>query len=318
MRKLFTFAWVLFSLALPIGVLAEPGEPRDYPRCVNDPPKGESLGEVEKETQDAERPLHQTAVKLIKDYVCKGADWCWDKHGDRLTRAAHAIVDVCLSEPGIPKYMCLGFVANIANEGGGLEHPSCGGLDPECIQRCDEIQSNGGRRDCFMQCALEEGVPRSRAKGSKWQRIWGCNDGGTSRGPFQMKKGRIKQCQNELGPDFDPFDLEQSARCMMKITRKVATAKHFPCGKVDNRWLVAHKRVTGGVLRTVARAKPGRWIPDLHGGQVWVEPTRAIREPICSESPYGQRGLRYYRACGERCREVRPAPETQDVALEGQ
>jgi hypothetical protein len=133
-----------------------------------------------------------------------------------------------------------------------------------------------------------------------------------------MKKGRIKQCKSKaigMPSNFDPFDLAQSARCMMRVTRKVATSKRFSCGRVDNRWMVAHKRVTKGVRRTIAKAQPGRWVPDTRQGKVWVPPSEAEYEQICSESGYAKRGLRYYQACGKKCRQVeRVQPKAKTVA----
>jgi hypothetical protein len=312
MKALYA-AVILGLFALSPQALA--GDDKPLPKCVNDvfeDPDDEAMAESLKDT---ERPLHAAGVKLITNFVCQGGERCLAKHGDRLAKAANTVVDVCLSEPGIPKYMCLGFVANISNEGGGLEHPTCGGLDQDCVLRCDTLWDNRARHDCFLQCAIDQGIRRGTRR---WERVKRCNDKGSSRGPFQMKKGRIKQCKSKaigMPSNFDPFDLAQSARCMMRVTRKVATSKRFSCGRVDNRWMVAHKRVTKGVRRTIAKAQPGRWVPDTRQGKVWVPPSEAEYEQICSESGYAKRGLRYYQACGKKCRQVeRVQPKAKTVA----
>jgi len=262
-------------------------------------------GELEKELSDSEQPLHEAGSKLIRNFICNGRERCLEKHGERLTQAAFTVVDVCLEDPDIPKYMCLGLVANIANEGGGVEHPSCGSLSKTCVLRCDRIWNNGARNDCFKQCAIDQGITRG---GARWKRIARCNDRGTSRGPFQMKKGRINQCKKLLGEEFDPFSLEQAARCTAQIVKLAALSDRWPCGRVANRWLVAHKRVTRGVIRVVSKAKPGRFVYDTHGGRKWIEPVPRVVERICTESSYGLRGLRYYRACGEKCTLVKYKP----------
>lgn len=256
------------------------------------------------------RPLHETGAKLITDFICMGDAKCLDKHGDRLTNAAYKVVDVCLEDPDIPKYICLGLVANISNEGGGKEHPSCGNLDRSCVLRCDEMSNNDARHDCFLQCAIEQGIARGTPR---WRRIDGCNDHGTSRGPFQMKKRRIAQCRKILGKGFNPFDLEDAARCTGQIIKKTALSKRWPCGKVDNRWLVAFTRVTRGVIRILAEAQPGRWVPSPQGKAVWVPPTEAAIEQICEASGYGLRGLRYYQECGKKCARVK-RPEAPPTA----
>ena len=300
---------VIAGLLVALTPAAQAGAPKPsaYPRCVNDgdiflPPEEDSLSEG---LSTADKPLHEAGVRLLKDFVCHGSEKCWAKHGPRLTRAAYTVVDVCLSEPDIPKYMCLGFVANIANEGGGLEHPTCGGLSQECVRQCDTLGNDRARNDCFLQCALDQGIRRGSVR---WNRVKFCNDRGTSRGPFQMKRSRIKQCKSKaigMPEDFDPFDLAQSARCMMRITRRAALSKRFACGRVENRWMVAHKRVTQGVLRLVAKAQPGRWISSVHKGEKkWLPPTKPVYEQICSESGYARLGLRYYRACGKKCQLV--------------
>jgi hypothetical protein len=251
---------------------------------------------------EAPSALHETGAKLIKNFVCDGSQRCLKKRGQELTEAAYTVIDACLREEGVPKYICLGMVANISNEGGGLEHPTCGGLDQSCVSECDTIWNTGARRDCFLQCAIDQGIQRSNRKNSKWRRIKKCNDGGSSRGPFQMKMGRVKRCRKMFGKDFDPFDLGQAAQCTVRIVKRTARAKRWPCGRDGNRWLVAMKRVGAGVIRTVSKAKPGRWVPDTRGGRKWIEPQPKITEQICEESGYGNRGLRYYRSCGAPCR----------------
>ena len=267
-----------------------------------------AVEEVAPLVSKSEKPLHKAGEKLIKDMVCSGGSKCLKRNGERLTKVAHTVVDICLSEPGIPINLCLGFVAAVSNEGGGLEHPTCGGLRQKCVRKCDEFWDNNVRHDCFIQCAIDQGIPRSKKKNSKWQRIWRCNDKGTSRGPLQMKRLRIRQCRSlkwgNMGADFDPFKLEDAVLCLMRVVRKVATSKRWACGRVQNRWLVAFKRVTRGVIRTVAKATPGQWVPDAHGGRKWIEPQKRRVEQICSESGYGNRGLRYYKACGKKCRQV--------------
>jgi hypothetical protein len=168
-------------------------------------------------------PLHDAASRLIRNFVCSGGERCLAKHGERLTRAAHTVVDVCLSEPNVPKWMCLGFVAAISNEAGGLEHPTCGGLDQGCVIACDELRAGGARQSCFLQCARDQGVPVSTKKHSRWQRVKRCNDRGTSRGPFQQKPKSVRTCMSILDdPAYDPHSLEQSARCTVRKGRASA------------------------------------------------------------------------------------------------
>jgi len=304
MRSLYIAAILGLSvLSLPVSAFAQ----EEPPRCVKEAYEAPDEEEMEKELKDEERPLHEAGTRLIRNFICNGRESCLRKHGARLEHAAHTVVDVCLEDPDIPRYICLGLVANLANEGGGVEHPSCGSLRKECVLRCDRIWVNGARHDCFKQCAIEQGVARGT---HRWKRIYDCNDKGTSRGPFQMKKGRIAQCRKFFGKDFDPFSLPQAARCTARILKRTALSDRWPCGRVGNRWLVAYKRITRGVIRTVAKAEKGRWIPDAHGGRTWIEPRKAVVEQICDESGYGQRGLRYYRACGKKCSLVKYHPPT--------
>jgi hypothetical protein len=251
-------------------------------------------------------PLHDTAAKLIRNFVCNGGERCLRKRGADLTRAAHTVVDVCLSEPNVPRWACLGFVAAISNEGGGLEHPTCGGLRQSCVRACDELDSSGARQSCFLQCARDQGIKPCKDKQCRWQRIKRCNDHGTSRGPFQQKRQGIRACRNILGrPDYDPHDLAQSARCVIRKVRRSAYRKHWPCRRGDgDRWAIAMKRVGAGPLKTVEKAKPRTWVPFATGGGRWDPARPAKRIQRCTESSYALRGLRYYRACGKPCREV--------------
>lgn len=248
-------------------------------------------------------PLHQAGERLILDVVCAGSEECEARRGPQLREAARTVVDTCLSEPGVPRYVCLGLVANISNEGGGLEHPTCGGLDQACVQGCDALESSGARQDCFVQCALDQGLSRGSAR---FDRVKRCNDRGTSRGPYQMKPTRVKQCRKLVGPDFDPFSLAQSTLCTARLVKRTATAKIWPCGKSDNRWLVAMKRVGRGTIRVLTEAQPGRWVATPRGEKRWVPEQEAVVEPVCDESGYGQRGLRYYQDCPD-CKGVRSA-----------
>lgn len=256
----------------------------------------------------AETPtaLHDAAAKLIRNFVCSGGERCLRKHGARLERAAHVVVDVCLSEPNVPRWVCLGFVAAISNEAGGLEHPTCGGLDQACVIACDELAAGGARQSCFLQCARDQGVAPSREKHSRWQRVKRCNDRGTSRGPFQQKPKTVRVCRRLLDdPAYDPHSLEQSARCTMRKVRSVAYGRHWPCRRDDgDRWAIAMKRVGRGPLETLEKAKPRTWIPSPTGGGRWEAARPAKRIQRCTESQYALRGMRYYRACGKACREV--------------
>lgn len=296
--------FVLLTGSTP--ALAEVPTKDIYPKCVNEVYDGAPDDEVAKDVENSERPLYDTGAKLITDFICRGREACLSKNGPRFTKAAHTVLDVCLEDKDIPKYICLGIVANLSNEGGGTEHPSCGGLAKDCVLRCDQIWVNSARNDCFKQCAIEQGLPRG---GARWARVLKCNDKGSSRGPFQMKKGRIAQCKRLLGDSFDPFNLAQAARCQSRIIKRTALSKRWACGKVNNRWLVAFTRATRGVIRTVAKAQPGRYVPTTRGGSVWVGPSKKVVEQICEESGYGKLGLRYYRACGKKCFTARrPTP----------
>lgn len=260
----------------------------------------------------APTPLHAAANKLARAFVCSGGDSCLKRHGERLTRAAFRVVDVCLSEPGVPRWMCLGFVAAISNEGGGLEHPTCGGLDQACVIECDKLAAGGARQSCFLSCAIDQGIKRCKDKHCRWQRIKRCNDRGTSRGPFQQKPKTIRACANVLGdPAYDAHDLEQSARCTMRRVRASAYRRHWPCNRGDgDRWAIAMKRIGRGPLETVAKAQPRTWIPSPTGGGRWQGATKAKRIQRCQESGYALRGLRYYRACGKACRAGRGPTES--------
>lgn len=254
--------------------------------------------------------LHDSAVKLIRNFVCSGGERCIAKHGDRLTSAAHTVVDVCLSEPGIPKWMCLSFVAAISNEGGGMEHPTCGGLDQRCVVECDKLRAGGARQSCFLQCATDQGIKRCKPKHCKWQRIKRCNDRGTSRGPFQQKPSTVRACRRLLAdPAYDPHGLEQSARCTMRRVKASAYNRRWPCRRGDgDRWMIAMKRVGRGPMETLAKAQPRTWIPAATGPGRWEPAKPAVRIQRCQESGYALRGLRYYRACGKPCQDVARRP----------
>lgn len=275
-------------------------------RASEEPPTADPAPQPDEPQRPTASPLHDAAAELIRDFICHRRESCLERHGERLTRAAHRIIDVCLEDPEIPRYVCLGFVANISNEGGGLEHPSCAGLDQACVRQCDTLWKTKKRHDCFLRCARAEGVQ----KGSrKWELVSRCNDRATARGPFQMKPARVRQCRKLLGEDFDPFDLAQAARCTMQLVKRSARAYNWPCGLQPSRdtWLVAMKRVGAGVRRKISDAEIGRFVPTPSGGTTWIPPRPAIWKPICSESGYGLRGLRYYRACGEACAAAAPA-----------
>jgi len=254
----------------------------------------------------ASTPLHDVGAKLARDFVCEGSPSCLRRAGDRLTRAAHVIVDVCLAEPSVPKWMCLGFVAAISNEGGGLEHPTCGGLKQSCVLRCDELRAGGGRQSCFLQCAIDQGIKYCKPKHCRWQRIKRCNDKGWSRGPFQQKPGSVEYCGKLLNdPDYDPHSLPQSARCTMRKVTKLTYRKRWPCPKdAGNRWAITMKRVGKGPQVTIQKEKPRTWIPYPTGGGRWEEKKPAIRRQQCAQSGYALRGLNYYKKCGKPCREV--------------
>jgi len=288
----------LFVLPTPASAEAPP----TYPRLVN-PAPGEEKALAEKLAPKTTHPLHETGARLIKDFVCRGAGWCVQKHGDRLTKAAHKVIDVCLEDPDIPRYMCLALVATISNEGGGKEHPSCAGLPKEEVLACDKIWDSHKRRRCFVKSAKKQGKGRVK-------RAARCNDRGTSRGPFQMKRARIRQCQKILGKTFNPFSLEESARCTAQLIKRAAAKVHRVCGRIPNPWLVGYKRLTRGVIRKIANAVPRQFVADPKGGPGrWIPAQKAEYEQICTESRYGRRGLRYYRACGERCRLASAGPD---------
>ncbi len=264
-------------------------------------------------------PLHDAGGKLIRSYVCSGSASCIRKHGERLTRAAFAVVDVCLSERDVPKWACLGFVASIGNEGGGLEHPTCGGLSQPCVRACDRLRAGGARQSCFLQCATDQGVKRCKEKHCRWQRVKRCNDRGTSRGPFQQKPKTVRSCRRLLGePGYDPHSLEQSARCMMRKVRRSAYAKHWPCRRADgDRWAIAMKRVGRGPVKTLAKAQPRIWLPSPSGVGRWEPARPAVVTQRCEESAYALRGLRYYRACGKACRAVERPGEAVTLTASG-
>jgi len=304
-------------LALPVQSWADPGNNADGVQSPDYSPKC-LPNDVEATKDDAKRddksaaevaagkPLHKAGVKLALGMICKSNKKCRNRHRQRVTKAVGIVVDACLEDSDVPKWMCLGLVANAANEGGMMEHPTCGGLSQKCVRRCDLLESNGTRRSCFIQCGLDQGIPAWRMK-----KVRKCNDRGTSRGPFQQKKGRIKECKRWFGPDYDPFSLAASARCKVRKLKRTAHSKHFPCRRsAGNRWSIAMKRVGAGPLVTVEKSQKASChdSPREMGTKVCVPARKRVRIQQCNESSYAQRGLRYYKSCGAACRKFqRPA-----------
>jgi hypothetical protein len=248
--------------------------------------------------------LHKAGASLLKGLACDGNQRCLKNRGEFLERAAYTVVDVCLAEPHVPKWMCLGFVANLGNESGGLEHPTCGGLPQKCVKECDKLDAGAGRQGCFLDCARDKGISYG---GARWKRVERCNDWGTSRGPFQQKKGSIAYCKKVLkNPSYNPHSLVQSARCVIKKVKKHALARRFPCRKSDgNRWMIAMLRVGRGPLKTVEKASKKRWVPGARlGDGKWVAAKKAVRVQRCEESRYARWGMSRYRQCGKACQKI--------------
>lgn len=248
--------------------------------------------------------LHQAGADLLKTLSCNGDSACVKRRSKRLERAAYTIIDVCLAEPHVPKWMCLGFVANLGNESGGLEHPTCGNLPQTCVKECDKLPNGAPRQSCFLDCARDKGIS---VGGARWNRVKNCNDWGTSRGPFQMKDSSVRYCERTLkNPHFDPHSLVQSAQCVIKKVKKHALAKRFPCRKsAGNRWMIAMLRIGRGPLKTVEKASKEKWVPGTRiGTGKWMSATPAVRIQRCDESRYAQWGMNRYRMCGKACREV--------------
>ncbi len=250
----------------------------------------------------AESGLHDRAAKLMIDTVCRGLGPCVDSRSLALTETAHTIVDVCLSEPGVPRFMCLAFVRNAGSEAGGKSHPACGLKDQECVRACDELPAGSARKSCAEACAIDQGVQR---RSDAMAGVLRCNDGWSSRGPFQQKPRRIAECVNklEMGADYDPHDVEQSTRCTIRKIRHHATTKTFACaGAAGNRWMIAMKRVGAGPRIRLSEAKPRRWVPFPSGQGRWFPAVKAVYRQRCQESGYAKAGLEAYRKCGKACR----------------
>jgi hypothetical protein len=262
-------------------------------------------------------PLHKAGAELLKGLICEGGQRCLKKKGKRLEKAAYTVVDVCLAEPLVPKWMCLSFVANLGNESGGNEHPTCGGLSQRCAKDCDRIDASKARQGCYLDCARDKGI---KVGGARWKRVKRCNDWGSSRGPFQQKGSSIRYCKRILkNPHYNPHSLLQSATCVIKKVKRSALKKKWPCRNRDSsdRWMIAMKRVGAGPLRTMVKATPKTWIPSPRTGEgKWVEAQPAIRTQRCELSKYAQWGRNRYRMCGKPCfkmlrptvDELRPAP----------
>jgi hypothetical protein len=151
------------------------------------------------------------------------------------------------------------------------------------------------------------------------KRVKACNDRGTSKGPYQMKPRRIRTCQKLLGPDFDPFDMRQAARCTREKIKKTALHRKWPCrGSEGNRWMIAMKRVGAGPLETIQHAREAGCASDPRNwkAQVCFEAKPAVRIQQCNESGYAKRGLRYYRACGKKCSLVKYNPPRPSPAAD--
>lgn len=302
------FSTILGLLALITTASARADEPQAG--TEQDAAGGEV--DVGEEPSTVTLPLHNAGAQLALEVICHGEDKCQEKYGEKITKAAYTVVDACLEDPEVPKYMCLGLVANASIESGLAEHPTCGGINQECVLRCDTIDDGGARQACFIACAKDDGI-----KGDKLARVAKCNDKGSSKGPFQMKLIRIGQCKVLLGPDFSPFNLRMATKCTIAKIKKTALSKHFPCGKSrGDRWMIAMKQVGAGPTYEAQAATPAFCLPSPIKTQapVCVQASPAKRATQCGESTYASLGYDYYLSCGKKCSKwTPPAPSiTQD------
>jgi len=169
------------------------------------------------------------------------------------------------------------------------------------------MEDSGARQACFISCAKDEGI-----KGDKLGRVAKCNDKGSSKGPFQMKRIRIGQCTRTFGPEFDPFDLRMATKCTMDRIKRTALSPNFPCGRTrGDRWMIAMKQVGAGPTYISQAASPPVCLPSALKDQpeVCIPAQVEKRATQCGESSYAALGYDYYKACGKKCSKwTPPAP----------
>ena len=159
---------------------------------------------------------------------------CRARRATEAKAVAATVLDACGLH--MPRRECLTLVATLA-ESRMLAYPTC---SPErCRQLCGMDASGGSRR---IKCAAAVG-DRAHARSSM------CNDRGTSRGWFQMKRVLTRACSRSMGHPIDPHDLGQAAHCYAWIVGRSYRANR--CGVVlpDKRWGVSFARVAAGPFK---------------------------------------------------------------------
>jgi hypothetical protein len=138
------------------------------------------------------------------------------------------------TEANAPFTRCLAVFVTALAESGFKAHPGCG-VSETCSATCDALPNGRGRQECLVSCARVEDVSTLSARK--------CNDGGTSRGWFQMKAATVERCAG-FGIEINPHNVYTSTLCYLRLVEESEKSLKSWCPKGG--WKVAWKRVGAG------------------------------------------------------------------------
>jgi len=206
--------------------------------------------------------LRQAFVETyVYGVICRRRDpiECREARAEDVTRNTSLLLDYCDREKKTDEE-CMALLVTSTIESGFRAHPTCSGISPTCASDCDYSSTNpNDRSTCLIACAESEGRSASSARK--------CNDHGTSRGFFQLKRGTQDTCESLVGHPIDPHRIEEAAECYLALVN--SNMSKIPGGckpNNSNRFLIGWKRTGKGLV------------------------DRDTGEPVCDASLYALRG----------------------------
>lgn len=229
---------------VPLPVVIEPPNPRKV------------MG-----TRPDDAKLHATTARIL-DVVCGRSVTCRDDRVFAVIQGVSDLFAACADE-GVDDMRCMALVVTATAESGFRANPGCG-VSEECAATCDEGPNGKDRQTCMVACAKAEKGSVDRARR--------CNDGGTSRGVFQMKPITVERCG-----EFDqPHSFYSAGRCYLRLVAASEGNAVSVCGaRGRDVWRIAWKRVGAGPFR------------------------RGSSDPQCQVSRYAVRGEEWLKGVGD-------------------
>lgn len=177
--------------------------------------------------------LEDRATEIALTVKCGDADECRVLRYDDARKVATDILDSCSAH--VPRRECLILVATLS-ESKMNAHPTCS--SSKCRKRCGTAPA-GKQRRCRVLCAVSKGERAVR-------RALNCNDGGTSKGWFQLKRMLIRRCPKVDGRRVNPHDVREAATCYAWHVSRSHLKNACKIKDVGKRWSVSFARLAAG------------------------------------------------------------------------